>query len=141
MQTFLTMTLATTIVVFAALSESAPAHPLDPTHCLSPEVAHSKSVFGKVRSTLSRERTAAVRAAMGLHRLPEDSVSLVVDPAVCRRAAIAVGTHESVDPNDVHLVLVRIGSQHWAEDQQFSGGEWPLVFILDSTASRVLGQY
>jgi len=135
------ITLMAAAFAIVAQVERAPEELSGLSHCVPAESPHSKSVFGKVRSTLTRDRTELVRSAMGLSRLPEDSVVLVTDTATCGRAARAIGADRTVDPETIHPVLVRIGSKYWAEDQMFSGGEWPVVFLLDSTASRVVATH
>lgn len=102
---------------------------------------YSRAVLGKVRKTVSDVRLEPVRVTMGLPRLPTDSVVLVTDAQTCERATRAVATFTQLDPTGVELVLIRLRDRYWAEDGKLLGGEWPLVFLLDSSATRVLAQY
>ncbi len=78
---------------------------------------------------------------MGIAELPADSAVLVSDPAICRKASSAVADYRQMDQEAVELVLIRIGRRYWAEDGRMLGGEWPLVFLLDSTAAKVIAQH
>lgn len=109
--------------------------------CLADTAGYSKSVLGKVRKTVSDDRLEPVRVAMGLPHLPVDSAVLVTDPQVCEKAARAVAEYKGLDATVMELVLIRIGDRYWAEDGKVLGGEWPLVFLLDSSATRVLAQH
>ena len=102
---------------------------------------YSRSVLGKVRKTVSDVRLEPLRVTMGLPRLPADSVVLVTDAQTCERATRAVATYKQLDPMGVELVLIRVRDRYWAEDGKLLGGEWPLVFLLDSTATGVLAQH
>lgn len=109
--------------------------------CRSTDDPYSRSVLGAVRKTLTDERLAPVRTAMNLRRLPGDSVTLVQVDMLCDKVAKAIAVHERHAIGDIQPVVVRIGSQLWAQDPSLRGGEYSLVYILNAEGTRVLGQY
>jgi hypothetical protein len=108
--------------------------------CLEAESDRSKMVFGKIHKTLTDDRLAPVRQAMGVMQTPPDSVALITDPVLCTKAAMAIAAYRRISPNELELVLVRFGSRYWAESSGITGGEWAPVFLLDSALSHVTAQ-
>lgn len=112
-----------------------------PNGCQPAESDISKMVFGKVRTTLTHPRSAPVRDAMGLERLPEDSVILVTSDSLCQRAIHRIAEYRKSEPTGSRIVLVRIGLRYWAEDPSLRGGEWNDVYLLDAELSRVIARH
>jgi hypothetical protein len=115
--------------------------PATESKCFGPENDFSRSVGGKIRFVLTDPRQSWYRNLLGVSGIPADSVHHVADDALCVRAIETIKRYFYWHHEHVQLTLFRVGRFHWAETSWPSAGEWSLVFILDSTATRVMGQY
>jgi hypothetical protein len=132
--------LATPVAIFARNPARDPGNPRL-VSCRPSSDPYSLSVLGVVRKTLTDEQLAPVRAAMSLSRIPQDSIALVQIDSLCHKVAKTMADHEQGLIGNLRPVVVRIGAQLWAQDPSLSGGEYPLVYILNREGTRVLGQY
>ena len=101
----------------------------------------SKSVLGKVQAVMRDPRHAWIHERFGIDAISPDSVVVVTDQTTCLRARTAIGERMNMPVESVSIVLTRIGRFHWAEGSLGSQSEWMWVFILDSTAGRVVAQH
>jgi hypothetical protein len=98
-------------------------------------------VLGKIRFVLTDPRQQWYRDLLGINGIPVDSVHHVAGATTCARARESIKRYFNGHHEHVQFTLFRVGRFHWAETSYPMAGEWSLVFILDSTATRVVGQY
>lgn len=118
--------------------------PVDPpteSLCVGAEEDFSVAILGKIRFVLTSPNEEWYRKLLGVEGIPADSVQHVSDPATCGRAIAAIQTHRGRPGEPVVMVLVRLGRVYWAEASYPRSGEWTLVYILDGTGTKVVGQY
>lgn len=118
-----------------------PSPPPTASVCYGPEVGFSKSIRGKIHNVLTQPRMQVLRDRFGLNGISPDSVWHVSDEATCARALAAIKDYRRIPGEHVTMTLFRVGPFHWADATWPRGGEFTTLFLLDSAATRVVGQY
>lgn len=125
----------------ATINIGGPSPPPTESVCYGPEVGFSKSIAGKIRNVLTNPRVQVLRDIFDLNGISPDSVWHVSDEATCQRALAAIKAYRGLPDEHVTMTLFRVGRFHWAESTWPRGGEFTTLFLLDSTATRVVGQH
>lgn len=110
--------------------------------CWNYDQPYALSTMGKVKTTVSSPKTAAVREAMGLPQMPADSVKPIKDHDTCVRVSrLILMANNEPQAGPRRVMVFRVGDLYWAEDPTLAAGEWPRVFLIDKDFTRVVGKH
>lgn len=115
--------------------------PASESRCLGPEYGASRALLGVIQRVLTDPRQRWYSDLLGVTGTPLEAVRQVGAGPTCSLAIEAIQAHFRRPDRAVRMILFRVGAFHWAEVTYPSHGEWSYVFILDSAATRVIGQY
>lgn len=118
-----------------------PQLPASESRCHDGDLGYTKTIAGKIRKVLTDPRQLWYRDLLGITGASIDSVTHVGPGLTCSLAIQAIQAHYQRPDRAVQVALFRVGDVLWADVSYPRIGEWTLVFILDRSGTKVLGQY
>lgn len=93
----------------------------------------------KARFSLTLPEMTQFFAGSGLGDGDQDRIELVHSDSLCRKAVLAINRDlQTPDSTVRHVDLLQVGKTYWASDRNEVRGEFTVLFVLDSTLTRVL---
>jgi len=108
--------------------------------CFGAETDFSRFTSARIRRSLTDPRGAKYQELLGTGDEVIQSLNHVDDAETCARAIAAIRAHLDRTDATVRIALFRVGRGFWAASSAPRAGEWSMTFILDATATRVVGQ-